>query len=44
MPFLHKNLGQSSPNDFGVKYVKNCKIQRVNHISCGGYLNTLCKA
>ena len=36
-------LGQCSPNGSGVKYAKNHKIQRVNHISCGGHLNTLCK-
>ena len=37
-------LGQSSPNGSGgIKYAKNRKIQRVNHISCRGYLNTLCK-
>ena len=27
----------------GVEYAKNSKIQRVNHISCGGYLNALSK-
>ena len=34
-------LGQNSLNRSGVKYAKNHKIQRVNHISCGGYLNAL---
>ena len=52
MPLLHKNfewlangtvLGQSSPNGYGSKIYKNRKIQRVNHISCGGYLNALSK-
>ena len=27
----------------GVKYAKSYKIKRVNHISCGGYLNTMSK-
>ena len=27
----------------GVEYAKNSKIQRVIHISCGGYLNALSK-
>ena len=27
----------------GVEYAKNRKIQKVNHISCEGYLNALSK-
>ena len=32
---------QNSLNSSRVKYAENHKIQRVNYISCGGYLNTL---
>ena len=34
-------LGQSNPNSSWGKICKNCKIDRVNHISCVGYLNTV---
>ena len=53
MPCLHKktlngwqmelSLDKVAQMVLGVKYAKNRKIQRENHISCGGYHNRLCK-
>ena len=40
---MELSLDEVAQMVLGVKYAKNCKIQRVNHISCGGYLNTPCK-
>ena len=53
MPCLHKkllcgwqmelSLDKVAQIVVGVKYAKIRKIQRVNHISCERYLNTLSK-